>query len=153
MHSQTISNYGERARDEGARINFPTYGMRITYSIDVTRTPVAPDHFLDEDEVEGFGPVDEGLCVGPDCEADLGNYVGALPAPFAVPCWMDGCPDYADGISGQAELSECESLVEDQHGPNWDATVACDALLAIDDVDGPSAVPDSAILAMPFWLP
>jgi len=98
MHSQTISNYGEHSLDEGARINFPTYGIRITYSIDVTRTPVAPDHFLDE--VEGLDSVDEGLCVGPDCGADLGNYVSALPSPFAVSCWMDGCLNYADGVSG-----------------------------------------------------
>ena len=151
MHSQTSSNYGEHSLDEGTHINFPTYGTRITYSIDVTRTPVAPNHFLDK--VEGLDSVDEGLCVGPDYGADLGNYVGALPSPFTVSCRMDGCLDYTDGVSGQIELFECESLVEDQHRANWDATVACDALLAIDDVDGPSAVPDSAIPAIPFWLP
>lgn len=144
-------HYGNRSLRAAERANFPTYGMRITYSIDVTRTPIVPDRFLDEDEFNGLGPIGDNLCDDADCALALDDPLDAVPVPFVIPCWADGCPDHDDSIAGQDQApEECESLVETPIEPNANTPIDCKVLT--DDFDGPAPVPDQWFPVTPFSL-
>lgn len=96
---QVVASFGREP--DGERVNFPTYGVRASYTLSVNRS--VPDWV--RDMAEGQGGTGSGLISAlpcpsagmfPNCSGDrlVENFELAHPLRVGADCAADGCPDH-----------------------------------------------------------